>query len=231
MGVIDNMVDPPQNKRAEPQKFKPLGIESMEAFGTPQMYWDYGFAPYWFRDARQEAEKFRDSPEAEMDQVRHAKCREIIFAVCFAESYLFEWVRDEVLKKKFDGLNEYFRPPLWDPDKNKWKFFHKPLKKKWMKVPKKAFRKKGIPENFPDTNQDYWKAFELLWKHRNGLSHAGASRPETIRPMEEGGENPSPSITELDALKPGWAVGVVAGLVKELHCRYGSQPPEYLLEA
>ena len=51
------------------------------------------FAPAWFNDALREAESNRD-----------ARRREIGFPVACAESYLFEWVRDSVVRGDLAAL-------------------------------------------------------------------------------------------------------------------------------
>src|SRR5713101_4785635 len=66
---------------------------------SPTLWFFYSFAPDWFEDALTEASRGQD---------HHARRREIIFAVCAVESYLVEWVRDEVLKRQFASLTSYF---------------------------------------------------------------------------------------------------------------------------
>ena len=83
------------------QVIRPSSIPSDEAFGMPTIWQTYSFAPEWFADALHEAGQTGN---------HHARRREIIFAVCFAESYLVEWVRDEVLNRDFNLLNQYFPP-------------------------------------------------------------------------------------------------------------------------
>src|SRR5437763_1505475 len=73
--------------------------------GAATLWLTYSFAPEWFEDALH---------EARTGQEHHARRREIVFAVCFAESYLLEWVRDEVLKGDFPRLNRYFVPGTWE---------------------------------------------------------------------------------------------------------------------
>ena len=70
---------------------------SAELIASPWIY--QSFAKAWFKDA--------------LNEVRHgidinSRRREIIFAVAFAESYLVEWVRDDILKKDFGKFNLYF---------------------------------------------------------------------------------------------------------------------------
>lgn len=69
------------------------------------------FAPEWYADALREA----------LLSGRDARRREIVFAVCCAESYLIEWVRDHVLNKQYNELEKFFpatqiletMPPGW----------------------------------------------------------------------------------------------------------------------
>ncbi len=68
------------------------------AVGTLKAWKSYSFAPEWFADASREAK----------DEGRGARRREILFAVCAAESYVFEWVRDTVLNHDFKKLDKYF---------------------------------------------------------------------------------------------------------------------------
>ena len=62
------------------------------AEGTVELWATASFARAWFSDALEEAGVVNDSD---------ARRREIVFAVCFAESYLLEWVRDVVLSRDF----------------------------------------------------------------------------------------------------------------------------------
>lgn len=59
------------------------------------------FALYWYQDAWAEAKNTGDT------QFRR---REILFSLAAAESYLLEWVRDEVLNRDFQKLDHYFPP-------------------------------------------------------------------------------------------------------------------------
>lgn len=57
------------------------------------------FSKDWFGDALREAGGMNS-----MD----ARQREIVFTVCIAENYLFEWVRDDVLDQEFRLVDHYF---------------------------------------------------------------------------------------------------------------------------
>jgi len=145
-------------------------IPSEESVGELTVWLTYSFAPEWFEDALH---------EAKTDTNHNARRREIVFAVCCAESYLFEWVRDSILDKRdFEKLVKYlsecFPPGRRDGVIDKWK-----------DVPKKLQNDGFIPA-VPDFSQAYWREFRQLVEMRNGLVHALASRPETAQqPQEE----------------------------------------------
>ncbi len=176
--------------------------------GLDVLIWSAGsFAHEWFNDALKEAREGRD---------RNSRRREIVFAVCFTESYLFEWVRDEIPGLRIDELSESF------PDQNR-----RGIRERWKEVIK-ALQVKNRIRQVPSFEGSYWPAFVRLIDYRDGLVHAGASRPEidaqrTIR-------RPLPSLTDLDQLAAGWAVQVVVTVVKQLHQAVGTNPPAWLCE-
>jgi hypothetical protein len=55
--------------------------------GVPTVWVSDNFSEDWFSDALKEARSGTDF---------NARRREIIFAACFAESYLFEWTRRRI---------------------------------------------------------------------------------------------------------------------------------------
>jgi hypothetical protein len=181
-----------------------------EVFGELTVWLTYSFAPEWFEDALHEANTGTD---------HNARRREIVFAVCFAESYLFEWVRDTVLDKGNSeelvrNLNQYFPPGKWQPVIDKWK-----------DVPKKLLNDGLIPAT-PNLGLPYWENFKSLVGMRNGLVHARSSRPETGQQPER--EKPLPSKGDLDKLQAGWPTEVVVTLAKELHKAIGTPVPDWL---
>jgi len=167
----------------------------------------YNFSHEWFDDALNEARNGRNY---------NARRREIIFAVCFAESYIFEWVRDEVIRGDFDKINDYFKPGS-----------NKGVLEKWKDIPKQLAGEKLICAA-PNIGTSYWQEWDRLVKYRNGLIHARASRPETHSQPDD--EKPLPSKAILDQLTPGWAVRVVVALVKNLHTVVQTSPPEWLVD-
>jgi hypothetical protein len=168
--------------------------------------WKYGtYAPAWFADAKREA-------SLENDQ---AELREIIFAVCTVESYLFEWVRDDVLNGKFRLLTHYFpvnQRPIG-------------ITERWKQVINHLHEDGSIPGK-PNFGEHYWEEFIKLVDFRNGLVHGRASRPETAGLSEA--ELPEPTAEELLEKGHGWAVKVVREVIKKLHEAVGTIPPGWI---
>ncbi len=189
------------------------GIPSEVAFGGGTLWTSANFAPEWFQDALSEARR--------TTQDRNARRREIVFAVCFVESYLFEWVRDEVLDRRdFEQLLRNLNRRYFNSKEG--------VKDRWKKVLKKL-EKDGLIRAVPDFNQKYWRDFVDLVDMRDGLVHALSSRPGTD-PHPAGTLAPHPSIGFLDQLQAGWATNVVITLVEHLHHVVGSTTPTWLVK-
>jgi len=186
---------------------RPNSIPSAEAFGANKVWLTYSFAPEWFKDALNEARTGSD---------HHSRRREILFAVCCVESYLFEWTRDEVLNRKFDELKKYF--PYRD---------RQGIPDRWKKVIKDLKKDNRISKS-PDFKDERWQKFKKLVKYRNGLVHGSPSRPETS-PLGDN-QKPVPSKTMLEQLEAGWAVKIVIQLIRHLHEAVGTSTPQWLVE-
>jgi len=180
-------------------------IGASAALARPTVWRSYHFAPEWYADALNEARHGSD---------HNARRREIVFAVCSAESYLFECVRDSVLQRNFNELNNYFPPGK-----------KRPVTTKWNEIPKQL-KDEGFIPSIPDLSGQPWQDFAELVDYRNGLLHARASRPETNALPEE--SMPVPSKGLLDELDPGWATNVVRSLIIDLHNTVGSTLPDWL---
>jgi hypothetical protein len=163
------------------------------AAGTLKHWKNYPFAPEWFADALLEAKH----------EGRGPRRREILFAVCAAESYLFEWVLGPVLKHDFKKLNKYF------PAGRKWGVLEK-----LEKIPTQL-KEDGLVSGALDCHGQEWIDFRKVVRYRHGLVHAAASRPQTDDQPEN--EKPNPETDVLDAMEPGWALGVVRVILRKLH--------------
>ena len=160
---------------------KPGPIEVRLTPGTVTLWRSATFALHWFDDAKREATA----------RGVDARRREIPFAVCFAETYLLEWVRDEVLKRKFAALDEYFPPDD-----------RRGVIERWREVPK-SLHAKGLIQAPPDYGKGrFWQDFTKLVDYRNGLVHARASRPQADHMPPA--EIPLPRPEDLNEMGPGW---------------------------
>lgn len=165
-------------------------------------------AQLWFVDALQ---------EAHAGEGRHALRREIVFAVCFAETCLHEFVRDAALNRNYAALPNYF------PSRAR-----RGIRERWKNV-LKTLHQNGRLKAVPDFDLDpSWSQFLKLVDCRDGLVHAKASRPAT--PTQTDKEKPLPSPEDLDGLPAGWAVKIVIELVRSLHQQAGIPAQAWLVE-
>ena len=144
----------------------------------------------------------------------HARRREIVFSVCFVESYLFEWTRDLVGPQ--EATDTYFPVGTWSGVRDRWKRVMKALEEN-TKIPQQ-----------PDLSGSIWRDFDTLVDYRDGLVHGAASRPSSnTRPRDEG---PTPALDVLQNMTPGEPVRVVVALIKHLHVTGGTAAPAWLVE-
>ena len=179
-----------------------LPMITAEIIGSPWI--SQSFAKAWFKDALNEARHGID-----IDSRR----REIIFAVAFAESYLVEWVRDDILKKDFNKFNLYF-----------------PINKrmsavdKWKETPKQLCKDKLLRET-PILEATFWVNWTKLIDYRDEFIHAVTSCPENLELLHK---KESSKIHEMSKIKSGWATNVVIELVKQFHKAANMPTPEWL---
>jgi hypothetical protein len=194
----------------------------------PTVWISDNFAEDWFSDAVAET-RGKD---------HNSRRREIIFASCFLESYIFEWTRGII---PIQEINNYFPveprgkvnkgylrtllhkcKEIMRPRSKANKRFRRTLKEKWKYIPRELYEHNRIPVN-PDLDLS---DLGVLMKYRHGLIHAASSRPATDKQPEK--TKPFPTKEDLKVLKPGWAVGIAADLVKQLHKKLGSTSPKYI---
>lgn len=165
-------------------------------------------APRWLRDAE---------AEAEVPDNIDAKRREILFSVCFAESYLLEWVRDDVLPNGREEVLRYFNPSK-----------RRGVREKWKEIPKKL-QDEGLIQRAPDLSQCFWSDWNDLVDYRDGIVHARFSMPDGSEVAAESA--PIPSQRTMTTVQSGWALRVVLVLAQELHQAAGLPMPDWLSEA
>src|SRR5688572_19399966 len=174
------------------QKEIRVEVQLIESIGKtfPITAWkNYRHAPDWFADALREAG----------EKGHNARRREIVNAVCFADSYLSEWAIADLgldLQQSRDYLPADDRRGVTDRCKQ---------------IPR-ALKAAGVISAAPDLGGPHGEEWRRLVDFRDGLVHANASRPETTGLAPEW--MPMPSKSELDELEPGWAVRVVVERVR-----------------
>ncbi len=166
------------------------------------------FSEDWYKDTLHEVQTGKDH-----NSIR----REIIFATCFAESYIFEWARQNL---QIEEINDYFPPaPRFKNDPR----YRRTLKEKWNQIPIELYEADKITvEPKLDISE-----LETLLKYRHGLVHASASRPASSSQPKK--TKPFPSKDMLKKLQPGWAATIVAKLVINLHQSIGTSVPSYVV--
>ena len=186
-----------------------IGVEgsllTVESY-PPAVWITATLALHWFTDALQEARADGPGPRR----------REILFAVCCAESYLLEWVRDQVLKCDFERLKTYFPAGA-----------RRGVNEKWKEIPSQL-RKDGLIPTAPDLGGPHGEEWSRLIDYRDGLVHARASRPEADSLPDQ--ERPIPPTSLLSQMARGWAVRVVIERIKRLHNAIGTPYPPWLIE-
>jgi hypothetical protein len=174
---------------------------------APEVWLLATFAPKWFADMSHEAAL----------EGGDARRREIVFAVCFVESYLLEWTRDEPLKRDFRALDRYF--PADDREG---------ITSRWKTVTKDLLADGRIRAHPDHSRSAAWTDFIKLVGYRDGLVHARTGRPQTGDTPKDA--QPTPTIDELNKMPTGWPTRVAVALVRELHAAVGTDSPKWLVD-
>ncbi len=169
------------------------------------------FARDWFDDTRNEATK----------ETAAARRREIIFAVCTLESYLLEWVR-EILLSRYPPAEILGRLDKYFP-----KGQRNSILRKWKAVPEAVYADELIKEK-PDLSGQTWQTFkETVYEYyRNALVHASVSRPQ--KKVTAFLPPPADWKVELGKLRAGWAMEIVAELIRGLNDKAGTLTPDWV---
>ena len=182
-------------------------VETHSEVSTPTLSVAANYAEDWYSDALAEV---NDSAN------RKNKRREIVFAACFLESYIYEWVRNYGT----DFLAKYFSDTAKNID---GEYYTKGLKNKWKYMPPEIANELGVAK---DLELDLSGLGRLI-KLRNGFVHARASK--LYNSFTNKKDRPVPTQEELDNnIKSGWAVSVAENLVISLHEKMNSDAPSYL---
>lgn len=195
-----------ERKKAEP------GIIEMQAtvVGTitasAYIVAEANLAKEWFADMVREAER-------QTEDIVGAIRREIVFAVCFAESYIFEWARE--VAGSHEVIKYFkFREPFED------------VKQKWKTVPAEL-HEKGLIDTESEPSIDWGQMGEVT-KYRHGLVHGAASIPSGLKTEEDEPPQPMPTLSHLRRRGQRWALAAVLKVVEQLHRETDTPLPEYL---
>ena len=156
--------------------------------------------------------------EAQIDPSRDARRREILFATCFTESYLVEWIQDDLLIGRAEDLSKYL------PAGQKYG-----VKKKWKVIPPQL-KSDALIKDTPNLGASFWSEFCELVALRDGLVHARSSRPFMADQPQD--EQPKPGVDELsETIGAGWAVSTVVELVRKFHESAETEVPKWVEKA
>ena len=91
----------------------------------------------------------------------------------------------------------------------------------------KALYKDGLIGQKPNFAGPHGIEWLMLIKYRDGFTHASASRPSTAgQPAQQ---EPLPSKTAIDQLKPGWALRVVNERIQNFHAAIPLAVPGWIV--
>ena len=152
-------------------KVRPLLVQGVDVVPVgertnTELWRAASWASSWYLDALAEAQHEKGD--------LNARRREILFAICSIESYLYEWTRGVVGPHEVD---EYFPPGSKAGIRDKWK-----------DGPKELAAKQKI-RAAPSLGGSDWVEFRQLVTYRDGLVHANASRatsdakPDALPPV------------------------------------------------
>lgn len=193
----------PQSKRM---------LDTIKFSDSVKIWISENLARSWFEDALHEARNGTD-----YNFIR----REIIFSVCFAETYLYEWTRTIV---GVNNIPKYFPRNYYNKQHKLLKDLKTILAKNWRLIPNKLYQEGLIR---CDPNLDVLM-LDVLVTIRNGYIHAHASRPLTDSQPQE--EKPVPIRSEIEKLGQGWALQIVLDLIFDLHNKLGTTHDAYIVK-
>ena len=183
-----------------------IDIEAYSEVSTPTLSVAANYSEDWYTDACAEVSNSANS---------NNKRREIVFAACFLESYIYEWVRNY-------GANyiiKYFSTTAKNAD---GKCYTRKLKNKWKYIPPEMAKELGVAK---DVKLDL-SGLGTLIVLRNGFVHAATSKLYNAFTVKEA--QPVPSQEQLGLIKSGWAASVAENLIISLHEQIDSNAPGYL---
>ena len=153
------------------QSIMPHGAAMAISQGFVEPWTMAPFAELWFRDTVEESKQ---------EGADH-RWKEIVFAVCFIESYLSELVRDQIFISELKATLRYF------PVNGRQRGIVKRCRDVFTELHRE--RKLTKPMKWQST---IWSEFERLVTIRHGLVHASVSRPSSPSLPKDAKPTPKP---------------------------------------
>jgi hypothetical protein len=94
-------------------------------------------------------------------------------------------------------------------------------------LPRQLYKNGYVPKCLGKYSKDHRQDFARLIDYRNDITHANVSRPDVLSSEPEASRPAGTPTAKLSALPPGWAIGVVAERIQQLHRETGTAPPEW----
>jgi hypothetical protein len=99
---------------------------------------------------------------------------------------------------------------------------------KWNVNPRRLFMEGYLAARPKKLSASNTKDFERLVGYRNDITHANLSLPVVLAPSDEASRQWRTTTTTLAQLPPGWAIGVAAERIRQLHRSTGTQVPDWV---
>jgi hypothetical protein len=97
----------------------------------------------------------------------------------------------------------------------------------WSEVPRRLHEDGYLPQRLGKYSKAHRRDFALLVDYRNDLTHANVSHPDVLSSEPEASRPARTTTTALTELPPGWATGVIAERIQQLHRETGTTPPAW----
>src|SRR5215208_3650841 len=97
----------------------------------------------------------------------------------------------------------------------------------WSEVPRRLHEDGYLPKLLGKYTRAHARDFVRLVDYRNDITHANVSHSDVLSSEPEASRQARTTTTALTELPPGWAMGVVAERIQQLHRETGTTPPEW----
>ncbi len=102
------------------------------------------------------------------------------------------------------------------------------LTEKWIAIPRRLHADGYLAKAPRRYSAGHTRDFDRLVGYRNDITHADLSFPIVLAPTSAASREGRTTTSTLAQLPPGWALGVVAERIRQLHRITGSQAPDWV---